>query len=169
MNEEPDIHAPLVREVVHLTFELAGRLRAHMDRVAAELDLTPMQARALFVSRHPVPMGFLAESLHCDASNITGIVDRLEERGLMERAVDPDDRRRRNLVLTSAGREMTERLRDLLREGNPILRLDVVELGALHEMLLRLLAPEDPHQPAATVEAGSGGTRIEQTERNTVL
>lgn len=134
----------IVREVVHLTFELTGRLRAHMDRVAAELDLTPMQARAMFASSVPVPMGFLADALHCDASNITGIVDRLEERGLMARVTDPDDRRRRNLVLTDDGRAMTERLRDLLRDGNPILRLDPEELESLHGMLLRLLAPEDP-------------------------
>ena len=144
--EHGDVKDYVIRDVIRMTFELTGRLRAHMDRAAAELDLTPMQARALFASHHAVPMGFLAEALHCDASNITGIVDRLEERGLMERAVDPEDRRRRNLVLTDAGRATTERLRELLGRGNPILRLDAGELEVLHSLLLRLLGPDCAHE-----------------------
>ena len=55
--------------------------------VAAEFDLAPMQMLAL---KHlepgvELPMSALAEPLHCDASNVTGIVDRLEARGLIER------------------------------------------------------------------------------------
>ncbi|HUG85720.1 MAG TPA: MarR family transcriptional regulator [Euzebya sp.] len=137
-------HDPLVRDVIRMTFELTGRLRAHMDGVAASLDLTPMQARALFVSHQPVPMGLLAESLHCDASNVTGIVDRLEERGLMERVVDPDDRRRKNLVLTAAGRRGSEQLKDRLRADNPILSLDGPELEVLHGLLLQVLSADVP-------------------------
>src|SRR5919199_4291024 len=61
----------------------------------AELDLTPPQAFAL---RHmdpdrPVTMSELAEILFCDASNVTGLVDRLETRGVVERRPAPNDRR----------------------------------------------------------------------------
>jgi DNA-binding MarR family transcriptional regulator len=134
----------LIKDTVHRLFELTGRLRAHMDGAAASLDLTPMQARALFVTQAPIPMGALADALHCDASNITGIVDRLEERGLMERVMDPDDRRRRTLVVTDEGRAVTARLRELVAHDNPILRLDEADLGRLHDMLLQMLVPDAP-------------------------
>ncbi len=143
--------SPLHKEVVRMTFELAGRLHSHMDRSAAALDLTPMQARALFVTQIPVPMGHLADSLHCDASNVTGIVDRLEERGLMARVVDEDDRRRRNLVVTEEGMAVNAQLKQMLRDGNPILGLTDEELEQLHHLLLRILSqdvpPELPDQP----------------------
>lgn len=140
-------HGVVVHEVIRMTLELTGRLRAHMDRVAAEMDLTPMQARAIFASNDPVPMGALADALHCDASNITGIVDRLEERGLMERVVDPADRRRKNLVLTTAGRGVREDLKDLARARNPMLSLDAPDLEVLHGLLLEILAAEVPPEP----------------------
>lgn len=130
------------REVVRMAFELTGRLRAHMDRCADALDLTPMQARALFVSQTPLPMGQVADALHCDASNVTGIVDRLEERGLMTRVVDPEDRRRKNLVVTDEGQAVTEQLKDLVRTDHPILALEDGELEVLHGLLLRVLGPD---------------------------
>ena len=48
----------------------------------------------------PLPMGVLAEILQCDASNITGVVDGLESRGLVERRVSTKDRRIKHLTLT---------------------------------------------------------------------
>ncbi|MGI9018078.1 MAG: MarR family winged helix-turn-helix transcriptional regulator [Euzebya sp.] len=140
--EREDVsHGGVVKDVVRMTFELAGRLWAHMDRCAGELDLTPMQARALFHTHVPVPMHHMAKSLHCDASNITGIVDRLEERGLMARVIDPQDRRRRNLVVTDKGRAVTGELKQLLGQKNPILNLDPGELDVLHGLLQRILDP----------------------------
>lgn len=137
--ELPKPRKRVIGEVVHMAFEMTGRLRAHMDSSATELGLTPMQARALFMTTQPVSMSQLAGALHCDASNITGIVDRLEEQGYMERVVDPSDRRRRNLVVTPAGTAVATQLRDLLRQGNPILRLDDDDLDAMHAILLRVL------------------------------
>jgi DNA-binding MarR family transcriptional regulator len=140
---------PLVKDVIGMLFELTGRLRAHMDRCAAELDLTPMQARALFVSQEPVPMRDLAEALHCDASNVTGIVDRLEDLGLMARVVDPEDRRRKNLVVTEEGTATSARLRTLLQAGNPVLVLDDDQLGLLHGMLQTVLGEWSCERPAS--------------------
>lgn len=141
------------KDVVRMTFELTGQLRAHMDRCAAALEMTPMQARALFFSRQPVPMGQLAEDLHCDASNVTGIVDRLEERGLMTRVVDAEDRRRKNLVVTEAGQAVAEQLRHLIRTDHPILALEDDDLEVLHRLLLRVLA------------AATAGTRLPHCRR----
>ena len=80
--------------------------------VAAEFDLSMPQVSAI---RHlepgvPSPMRGLAERLMCDNSNVTGIVDRLEARGLVERQSAAHDRRVKHLVLTVEG----VRLRDAI-------------------------------------------------------
>ena len=61
--------------------------RAHLPPVAAELELSPAQCHVLHLIEpgRPMPMGQLAETLACDASNVTGLVDRLESRGLVRR------------------------------------------------------------------------------------
>ena len=69
-------------------WELLVRLffaqRANLPPLAAELELSPAQCHVLHLIEpdRPVPMGRLAETLACDASNVTGLVDRLESRGL---------------------------------------------------------------------------------------
>ena len=53
--------------------------------IGQEFDLAPQQGMALRALHEPRPMGELAKFLACDNSNVTGIVDRLEERGLVTR------------------------------------------------------------------------------------
>src|SRR6202047_4669064 len=59
--------------------------RANLPPLAAELQLSPAQCHVLHLiePEQPVPMGQLAETLACDASNVTGLVDRLQWRGLV--------------------------------------------------------------------------------------
>ena len=61
--------------------------RANLPPLAAELELSPAQCHVLHLIEpgRPIPMGQLAETLACDASNVTGLVDRLESRGLVRR------------------------------------------------------------------------------------
>src|SRR6266540_1323746 len=73
------------RELWSLLVELGvAHVRTHFHRVIAELDLSPPQAYALrrLEPERPLPMRDLADGLACDASNVTGIVDRLERRVL---------------------------------------------------------------------------------------
>jgi DNA-binding MarR family transcriptional regulator len=58
----------------------------------------------------PISRRELANRLKSDPSNVTGLIDRLEARGLAERRPDPNDRRIKGLALTSAGAKMRERL-----------------------------------------------------------
>lgn len=70
-----------------------SRLGRHFFDRSAEFDLSPPLAKALQELRHPLSMGELAECLFCDASNVTGIVDRLEDRAADEKpelSVSPD-------------------------------------------------------------------------------
>jgi DNA-binding MarR family transcriptional regulator len=78
--------------------------------VCDELDLTPSQGLALRCLDRPLPMSTLAEELVCDASNVTGIVDKLESRGLIARRGADHDRRIKMLVITERGRALRDRL-----------------------------------------------------------
>src|SRR2546423_3247453 len=88
----------------------------HFQAACAEHELTKPQAGALLQldPDRPIPMSGLAGALMCDASNVTGIVDRLEDRGLVERQSAPHDRRIKMLAVTPDGarvrRELDARL-----------------------------------------------------------
>lgn len=95
----------LARKAWKLMFEL---IRANSDRlmeVASEMSLSPGDMKALMSlgEADPLPMGGLAEIWNCDASNVTWLVDRLEERGYVERQVGTKDRRVKIVALTPAG------------------------------------------------------------------
>src|ERR1700683_3119139 len=84
----------------------AGRRR--FLAAASELDLHPAQAGAM-LQMEPgaaMPMHELATMLACDNSNVTGIVDRLEARGLVTRRPYAQDRRVKHVVLTDAGADL---------------------------------------------------------------
>ncbi|MFF9819352.1 MarR family winged helix-turn-helix transcriptional regulator [Streptomyces sp. NPDC014006] len=81
---------------------------------AAGENLTASQGKTLTVLRRgPSSMSTLATTLTCDASNMTGIVDRLEKRGLVRREPSASDRRVKNVVLTAEG----ERVIDVIRSN----------------------------------------------------
>src|SRR6476469_2230064 len=95
-----------------LLVQLFFAQRANLPPLAAELELSPAQCHVLHLIEpgRPIPMGRLAETLACDASNVTGLVDRLESRVLVRRRASAEDRRVKVLDLTPSG----SRLRALL-------------------------------------------------------
>src|SRR4249919_2779746 len=116
--------------------------RAHLPPVAAGLELSPAQCHVLHLIEpgRPMPMGQLAEKIACDASNVTGLVDRLESRGLVRRSPSTADRRVKVLDLTAKG----SRLRGLLVDRMTVppaslQRLTPAEQRALVRILARLL------------------------------
>ena len=134
--------------------ELAGdvwRLMARftMERVQSgehfallrELGLTPGHLKALTIIQpdEPRPMGVIAEVMRCDASQMTWLVDRLEERGLVERQTMPTDRRVKSIALTPRGVEVRRQLLDKLFEPPEELQaLDAASLESLREHLRKL-------------------------------
>jgi DNA-binding MarR family transcriptional regulator len=95
-----------------LLVEFALSQRNWWVGLCAELDLSPMQGHALRIldPERPVAMSILADALICDASNVTGIVDKLEARGLIARQGAERDRRIKMLVVTESGRALRQRL-----------------------------------------------------------
>lgn len=132
--------APSVEELVDAFMAVMGRIGQHFFQRSAEFDLSPQQAKAFHELRQPLSMGELADRLFCDASNVTGIVDRLEARGLVERQPDPDDRRVRRLVLTDAGKELGRAHHDRVFEDFPCVgALTDDDRRTLYDLLVRML------------------------------
>ena len=114
--------------------------------IAAAHGLNPGAMTALlFVEPgQPCSMGTLAEAWKCDASNVTWLVDRLEEHGLAERRPHPTDRRVRTVALTRKGTKMRTQIQSKLYEAPASLReLSVTDLETLGR-IMRKVAPE-PH------------------------
>jgi MarR family transcriptional regulator, organic hydroperoxide resistance regulator len=125
----------------HLLVQLFFAQRANLPPVAAELELSPAQCHVLHLIEpgRPIPMGQLAETLSCDASNVTGLVDRLESRGLLRRRPSDADRRVKVLDLTATGvRLRTVLLERMLAPPPTLRRLSVRDQRTLVRILTRL-------------------------------
>jgi DNA-binding MarR family transcriptional regulator len=104
--------------------------------VARELGLTPATLGALARLGEPRTMGEVAEMLGCDPSNVTGIVDALEGRGLAKRRPAEEDRRVKVIELSAKGERMRGRVMAELSEPPDWLRaLPAKELRALNGIL----------------------------------
>src|SRR6476660_5115238 len=113
--------------------------REHLPSSGAEFDLSPIQCHVLHLIEpgRPLPMGRLADTLACDASNVTGLVDRLESRGLVRRRPSATDRRVKVLDLTPSGSRLrTQLLERMTAPPVTLERLSVRE----QRMLVRILA-----------------------------
>jgi DNA-binding MarR family transcriptional regulator len=131
----------LTMEVVELIGDVVARFYEDYEDAAGEHALTGAQARLLgLLSLEPLPMRKLAQKLKCEPSNVTGIVDRLESRGLVERRPDPADRRVKLAAATDEGVRMAKDLREGLRFARePLAGLSEEERRSLRDLLRRML------------------------------
>jgi DNA-binding MarR family transcriptional regulator len=109
--------------------------------IAAELELSPPQAIVMRLLAEPRAMSDLANAMACDNSNITGIVDRLEERGLVERTPAAYDRRVKLIAATNAGDKVRKELnRRLAIPPEPLANLSEADKRALRDILRKAFA-----------------------------
>jgi DNA-binding MarR family transcriptional regulator len=116
--------------------------RAHLPASGAEFDLSPVQCHVLHLIEpgRPLPMSRLADTLSCDASNVTGLIDRLESRGLVQREPSAHDRRVKILQLTPTGsRVRTQLLRRVARRSLLLSRLSLEQQRTLVTILEALV------------------------------
>jgi DNA-binding MarR family transcriptional regulator len=105
------------------------RFLAFSEGRAAQVGLTPQQHQALLAIRAAEPgkatVGYLAEWLMLKPHSATGLIDRLEAVGLIERRVSPEDRRQAQVVLTAKADALLAQLslthREELRRLRPML------------------------------------------------
>jgi MarR family transcriptional regulator, organic hydroperoxide resistance regulator len=106
--------------------------------IARGLGLTPAGLGAVRFLDEPRTMSEVAGFLNCDPSNVTGIVDGLEERGLARRRPGERDRRVKLIELTAEGRRTRARLiRAVERPPEWLQGLSAEDQRALRELLQR--------------------------------
>jgi DNA-binding MarR family transcriptional regulator len=119
--------------------------------VADALNMSFVRVKALRrLAAAPVTIRELADSLITDAPYTTVVVDDLERRGLVERSVDPDDRRRRIVAVTPDGARQAARASEILDDPPAsLLTLPPEDLATLERILTSLLPPSTEY-PAAS-------------------
>ena len=106
--------------------------------IAHKLGVTPALLGALRFLEQPQTMGRMAELLRCDPSNVTGIVDALEDRDLAARKPSAEDRRVKVIELTAAGRRLRARAaKEMFKPPAWIKGLPVADQRALRDILRR--------------------------------
>jgi DNA-binding MarR family transcriptional regulator len=119
--------------------------KEQFPQIAASFKLNPGALHALLTldPESPQSMSALAGGWGCDASNVTWLVDRLEEQGLVERRAHPTDRRVRTVALTPKGVTVRAQVESMIYEAPAsIAALSQADLEALCRVL-RKAAPAD--------------------------
>ena len=141
---EPDLD----REVWNLLFQHFQAENRNWAAVCRAYGLTLPQAHLLrlLTAGGSVKMNGLADALDCDASNITGLVDKLEIRGFIRHQRDPDDRRVKMIALTLSGVKFRASVLSRLSQPSP----SVTRLSLPDKQTLRRIV----RQMVETTEAG---------------
>jgi DNA-binding MarR family transcriptional regulator len=139
-----DSHALLAQEVIQQLVAMSGRLTQFFASRAAEFGLSTGEGKVLLNLQpgETSPMRTLARRLGYDASNLTGIIDRLEDRGALERRAEPADRRVKAIALTDRGQRLRDDFsRRLTADAGPVEPLTEAQLRELRRLLNRALEP----------------------------
>jgi DNA-binding MarR family transcriptional regulator len=127
-------------------------------KIAMAHDLRPPAFGTLRALDEPKTMSELAGALHCDNSNVTGLIDRLAERGLVERQAAEHDRRVTLLVLTPKGRRLRAEMMETMAEPPEWLeRLPDRDQRTLLRIFKRALFEPDQESPRHRPAHGRGG------------
>ena len=143
--QEHKLLGPLLGHCAHLA-------RQRMDERLTAYDVTPVQVHVLHYLYHhgnEVNQRDLGAYLKVKPSTVNGILDRMEEKGLVRRAVSGSDARHRLIALTELGMARQEDCRQAFLEGEKLLTRDLTEAESqvLFSLLRRILnnLEEDRH------------------------
>ena len=156
---------PLGQALAEGVYGVYYSLQDAVHEMLGELNLTEALADAVWQldpAEGPKSRRVLAGRLHCDPSNVTLIVDRLEERGLVESSPDRSDRRVRAIALTPAGIRTRNRLIAATASSPTFAPLTTDEKGQLARLLARCAHRDPaaaPHAPSAPATQSAAGDR----------
>ena len=120
------------------------RSKRQMAAIMEKKNMTPVQGMFLsvFDDKTAISMNYLAHLMGCDASNITGLVDRLDSQGIIERVADPKDRRIKLIKLSEKGRKYRKNMLESLSEAEAadMQKLTTAEQEQLKRIIDKLIA-----------------------------
>jgi DNA-binding MarR family transcriptional regulator len=156
VTSQPTKQARVIEQdgLVDALVQAAFATMAVLNKVGADNDLSLTQLRVLAILRdRRLRMTALADYLGLEKSTMTGLVDRAEKRGLLERAPSVSDGRAVEVFLSPAGAELAERLYPQVSRSLSSLTSELAPAGQrqLQTLLERLLS-----QPGATANASPG-------------
>ncbi len=142
--KSPPAEAPPA-ELVERVYDFMGAMGRWSQKLLGDLDLTEAVADVLWClggPKEPMSQRVLAGRLHCDPSNVSYLVDRLEERGLIHRRIDNSDHRVNIVSLSSAGLRVRNQIMGAATTDSPLARLSRKEQQQLHDLLAKAIKPE---------------------------
>ena len=134
-----NFYLSLTEFLLHAKHQIVG--------LSSEFGLTSMQALTLLlIGDEPRPMNMLCKLYDCDASNITGIVDGLEQKGLVSRQPHPKDRRVKIIKLEPAGEKLRGTIATRLEDHSDSLfnGLDTHEIELLAQLIQKIAVANQP-------------------------
>jgi MarR family transcriptional regulator, organic hydroperoxide resistance regulator len=137
----------LVYELVEATYSVVEQTEANIAGALVDLGLTRALADvvwALDPERGARSMGELATEIRCEPSTATFLVDKLHEKGHVQRGSDPRDRRRTTVALTAHGLAARDKLVQAVSDGSPVASLPEEDMRVLVELLRRALGDAKP-------------------------
>src|SRR5256714_10617733 len=144
----PRLPAELVASTAFLLKRLGFAVKEQTMEAYEGTGLHPYHHAILLVLGEGAPetQGSIADALGYDRGQLVGLLDELEERGLLERRRDPNDRRRHVVRLTPDGKKALQKLRALSKriEDEFLAPLNEAERAKLHTLLLRLPEKHEP-------------------------
>jgi len=140
----------LVREVVELERQVGRIMGQRAPSVWIDSGLTLTQLRSLFLIANKGSTNFrkLAEALEVTPSNVTGVVDRLVEQGLVSRVQNPEDRREMTLQATDKGKALVSNIKEagIKRMTQILSLLNLEELSSLAQGLSAFIRAADSYK-----------------------
>jgi MarR family transcriptional regulator, organic hydroperoxide resistance regulator len=131
-------------EVADCFFELIGNIVGQAEQLAHRLGIPAPFIKALHTLDCPMAMKELGKRMHCDPSFVTLLADMLEKRGLARREPHPADRRVKNIVLTSEGEELKQRVEAEITARMPWNRaLNESERAQLLALIRKMLSADE--------------------------
>ncbi|HEX2702839.1 MAG TPA: MarR family transcriptional regulator [Solirubrobacteraceae bacterium] len=125
---------------------LAFKLQATERSEASGFELYDYSVLAILGEGSRETQATIADALTLDPSRLVALLDSLEERDMVARQRDPQDRRRHVVSITNSGRKELARVRAIVSqfEDEFFAPLDAVNREALHTMLVALATQNDP-------------------------
>ncbi len=152
----PRLPAELVASSLFLLKRLGFAAKARTMDEYEQIGLNPYHYAilALLDQGAAETQAAIADALGYDRGTLVGLLDELEEQGLVERKRNPDDRRRQLVRQTAAGARMLEKLRALSKrlEDEFLAPLDAEQREQLHALLLELAELHEPRCAPPSVD-----------------